>query len=89
MNSRQSAARYLQSIQSEFPPEAAAHLSRAAEIYGEIAQVLGDNRKYAPYEWELPEGGSWDADMRKAEVQVLRQVLELERTAIAEIEAAL
>ncbi len=89
MHSRQSASRYLQSIQAEFPPEAAGHLANAATIYGEIAQVLEQNRKYAPYEWELPEGGSWDHAMRMSEAQALRQVLEMERAAIAEIEAAL
>lgn len=89
MHSREVAARYLREVVGEFPPEAAEHLSQAAGIYDEIALRLKQNRQYAPFKWELPEGGSWDAGMRQAEVQVLREVLELERRAVEELEAAL
>lgn len=89
MHSRQAAARYLRSILAELPLDAAGHVLSAAETYEEAALTLEQNRQYAPFKWELPEGASWDADMRQAEVAALREVLRLERRAVEKMEAAL
>lgn len=89
MHSREKAARYLRDVLAEFPTDAAEHLMHAADNYEEIALKLEKNRQYAPFKWELPEGGSWDAGMRQAEVLVLQDVLELERRAVEELTEAL
>jgi hypothetical protein len=88
------AACYLRGVADEFPPEAAKHLRRAAELYARMSdEVLRDKEHcvvtIAPYPWALKEGKTWTSEMRREQLRRLRAALPLEREAIQEIEAAL
>jgi hypothetical protein len=91
---RDAAARYLRAVASEFGPQAAPHLRKAAECYDKLANhVLRDAQHcvvtVAPYPWTLKQGESWTAETRQGQIQRLKAALPLEREALAEIEKAL
>ena len=91
---RDSAARYLRGIAGEFPPEAAARLRKAADLYDQLANhVLRDEEHcvvtVAPYAFFLKEGETWTAERRAEQVRRLQAAFPLERRAVHEIEEAL
>jgi hypothetical protein len=89
-DARASAARYLGALRDEFASISTAgnHLSAATEIYGRIAQVLGDGQRNAPFPSQLGEG-LWTRGMRHEQAGVLAAVLALEKEAVFELQAAL
>jgi len=89
IDAREAAVRYLKSIGKEFDAESAKHLSAAMNVYEEILGKLKEGWKYAPFPWQLQEGESWTKEMRHSEAEVLKEVLTMEKKAIAEIEKAL
>ena len=91
---RDVAAKYLREVAGEFPPEGAAHLQKAAELYDEMAnRVLRDEEHcvvtIAPYAFALKPGETWTAAQRAEQVRRLEAAFSLERRAVHEIEEAL
>jgi hypothetical protein len=89
VDARDAAVRYLRSIGEEFGTESALHLSRAADLYKEIAGRLKDGRSYAPTSWQLKDGEHWTKEMRHAQSGVLGEVVPLEREAVDQLGTAL
>ena len=89
VDAREAAVRYLKLIGKEFDGESSTHLSTTMKIYEEVVNKLKEGWKYAPFPWQLKQGESWTKEMRHSEAEVLKEVLTLERKAIAEIEKAL
>ncbi len=91
LDARASAAIYLRSIAGEFEQDAAAHLLKAAELYQQIFDVLTKRcpTEIAPMPWMLKEGESWTQEMRDFQAECLKDVVPIERKAIAEMEKAL
>ena len=88
------AARYLRDTAKAFDSDVSAHLLRAADAYEDVStRILADASTaagaIAPYEWTLPDGRSWDGEMRGEQVRRLREAEARERNAIAEIKHAL
>ncbi len=89
VDAREAAVRYLKSIEKEFDGESAKHLSNATKLYEEVVGKLKEGWKHAPFPWQLKEGERWTKEMRHAEASVLKDVLTLEKKAVAEIEKIL
>lgn len=89
VDARMAAVRYLKSIETEFDGESAKRLTKTAKIYEEVVAKLKEGWKYAPFPWQVKEGEHWTKEMRHAEASVLKDVLTLERKAVAEIEKIL
>ncbi|MHB0938679.1 MAG: hypothetical protein ACYC6A_19970 [Armatimonadota bacterium] len=92
--SRGAAARYLREIAAQYPPAAADHLRRAAEIYNDMADKVLSDREHAviavaPYPWGLKPGEQWLPAQIRQQVERLEKALPLEKAAIGEIEQAL
>jgi len=92
--SRGVAARYLREIAAQYPPAAADHLRRAADLYDEMAtRVLTDKEHsyiaVAPYPWGLKAGEQWQPAQIRQQVERLEKALPLEKAAIEEIQQAL
>ena len=88
------AARYLREMAAQYPPAAADHLHRAADLYDEMAtRVLTDKEHcvvtVAPYPWGLKAGEQWQPAQIRQQVERLEKALPLEKAAIGEIEQAL
>jgi hypothetical protein len=93
MDARAAGAKYLRSIASQFKPEAAASLTRAAGLYEQIAQAIGKGREGLPtlvglYPWKLDGGKAWTREMRHAEADILKDCVKLEQQALAELSHA-
>jgi hypothetical protein len=88
MDCRAAATRYLYAIADELPAARAKRLVKAANLYGQIVDVLGDMRGMVPFPAQLDEA-TYAREQRRAQVETLRQALGLERRAILEIEQAL
>jgi hypothetical protein len=88
MDCRSAATRYLYSIADEFPAARTKRLVKAAGLYGQIVDALGDMRGMVPFPAQLGEA-TYAREQRRAQAETLRQALGLERRAILEIEQAL
>ncbi len=84
-DAREAAVRYLRSVQEDLTGPGATHLSKAADLYEQIAAKFREGHKNAPYRHQLV----WPKPMRHAQAAILKEALALERQAIAEIEKAL
>ena len=85
---RAAASRYLRSIASAFRAPARQHLLDAAGIYEQVVGALEAGRSNVPW----PFSGkvrAWPKKQRQAQAETLKQVLALEKKAIADIEKAL
>lgn len=89
IDARTQAAGYLRSIGDEFTDEASEHLARAAGLYDDTVKLLDAGRENVPWPWQLEKLKDWTKKKRHAEAAALKEVLALERKAIAEIERAL
>ncbi|MBI2939085.1 MAG: hypothetical protein HYY04_01500 [Chloroflexi bacterium] len=92
IDARSAAATYLTAIAAEVAPDARSHLLAAVSLYRQLAaEVLAkpSPTAIAPYPWTLAEGQRWTADIRRAQVERLREARELDRQAVAAIERAL
>jgi hypothetical protein len=91
-HARASAAIHLRAVAGEFSAEAAAHLLKAADLYEkEQRDVLSKKcpTDIAPMPWFLKEGKTWLADLRHEQAAILKEALEADKQAVAEIESAL
>jgi len=78
IDARSCAVKYLQE-EANTLEASSGNLLYAAKIYSQIVNVLKNGRKYALYPWEE---GSWGPEERKKEIEVLKEVLKLEKEAI-------
>ncbi len=85
---RAAATRYLHSIADEFPAARAERLVKAADLYGQIVDVLADMQGMVPFPGQVGEAG-YPGEQRRAQAETLTEALGLERRAILEIEQAL
>jgi hypothetical protein len=83
---RSAAVRYLKSIQKDFGEKSAAHLSKTSDLYKQEVDKLraGAVNILGPCDEK-----KWTPEMRRAEAAMLKECLELEKQAIAEIKAAI
>jgi hypothetical protein len=88
-NCREAAGVYLRSIAEELDEEAADHLLNAAELFDRIRTALNAERECAPFPWRITEENPWTEERRARERELLKQALEMDRRAFAEIEQAL
>ena len=88
LDARAAAARYLSDIERDFEGQGAVCLHNAARLYEQIAAKLCDGQKHAPFPSQL-NGRPWTREMRHAQAAVLKEALESERLAVAEIEKLL
>ena len=91
IDARGCAVAYLREVAGEFDADVGEHLLKAADHYeAEVAALMPKcSTEIAPMAWMLEEGRSWDQPMRERQAAITERVLELDRQAIAEIEAAL
>jgi Fe-S cluster biosynthesis and repair protein YggX len=85
VDARSSAARYLESVRSHFNPKASAHVTKAANLYCKVAEKLANGMKFAPFPGQSEGGKLWNKDMRQAEIEILNDVILLEKNAINEL----
>jgi hypothetical protein len=88
IDARASAARYLRMIRSEYSPAAADHLSRAADMYDQVASALKLALPLAPNPWSQPKA-PWTDDMRRRQSAMLKATMAVEHQALAEIAGAI
>jgi beta-lactamase regulating signal transducer with metallopeptidase domain len=89
IDARRCASKYLPMTQNQFWPEGATHIARAAGLYGQITAKLEAGWKTTRFPWQVAKDGPFTPQMRMAEAAVLKEVRDLERQAIGELEAAL
>jgi hypothetical protein len=85
LDARLSAARYLHDAAREVPEATAQHVKLAGEAYQREAAALETARPIAPFPWQ---NRAWTATDRREQSRILKQALEQERQALAEIRAA-
>ena len=85
LTSRRAAAEYLRRVADELGGDAALPLRAASERYDGIAQRLDDGRDCVKHPWDE----AWTPENRTKEAGMLRDSLEDERAAVAEIRKAL
>ena len=71
----------------EFEEARATHLSKAADLYEEVLEKLKGGWRYVPRAPELRDG--WAREIRRAEAEVLKEALGLERKAVDELRVVL
>ncbi|MCC7145851.1 MAG: hypothetical protein IT443_05350 [Phycisphaeraceae bacterium] len=91
IDARRCAAAYLTQIAGNFDAPAAAHLRAAAQTYTQLADALSQPcpTEIAPMPRMLQPGQAWTQEMRHRQAQILAQARDLDRQALAEIQAAL
>jgi hypothetical protein len=92
VDAREAAAAYLKTVPAELGRPTAAHLGRATDLYEELVAELKSVRSAVPLPAWLLGGNTpqaWSEEMRNTQARALRQSLQLERLAIAELEKAL
>jgi hypothetical protein len=89
IDARRAAAIYLRSAAVELGSPAAPPLRRAADHYDRLWRTLDKKRELAPYPWQVTPARPWTAAMRQSQAGLLEEAQALERSAVAEIEAAL
>ena len=85
---RAAASRYLRSVASQFPAKSRQHVLDAAGIYEQVVGALEAGRGNVPWPWGK-KTLKWPKEQRQGQAETLKQVLALEKKAIAEIEKAL
>ena len=93
MDARAAGAKYLRSIAPQFKPEAAQCLVDAAGLYEQIAQTIRKGREGLPpaaglFPWRLDGGKAWTADMRHFQAAILKECLDAEQKALAQLSRA-
>ncbi len=93
-SSRLAAETYLRSVAEDFEQPVRGQLCEIAGVYQRVHQLLGKKRPEYACAWSLQPwriGGlkKWTPAMRLAEADALREALDLERHAIAAVEALL
>jgi hypothetical protein len=66
--------------------EAKTHCEEAAKLYQEEVDILKDARDYVKYPQNIKSGPKWSADMRAYQIEALRQALEKDKAAVAELD---
>ncbi|MGD8700676.1 MAG: hypothetical protein PVJ43_15375, partial [Gemmatimonadales bacterium] len=89
VDARRSAAEYLRNVREQLPEEVGSHLDQAAAHYDSMAQTLEAGWANVPWPRQLTSVSDWTDEHRRNEAALLRQVVELERQAVSEIERAL
>lgn len=94
LDARESAARYLASHSDLLGHELRGPLLHLAGIYGQIVAVLRECMQYMPKSEDVPESRgpdpeNWTPEMRYAQVDALRTVVEFEREALGTCEQIL
>ncbi len=83
---------YLRTVAPEFSPAQRAHLLAAADLYWQMAKEVLTGAEcpltIAPRPWDLPKGATWTNQMRQEELRRLRLAFELEKQAVAHLQAA-
>ena len=92
-NAREMADKYLQWAAPQLNPSAATHLTKAADLYAQMHQTMWKQRGDLPQPWSLMpwrlKPDQWTPQMRQAQAKVLRELLALEKQAMAELDQAL
>jgi len=83
-SARKSAYQYLEEIAAEFDAKTSAAILKAAALYEEVYDALGDEHKIAPGPWDIKEE-EWSQDVRNAQADVLDRASEKERLAVQEL----
>jgi hypothetical protein len=91
---RRSAAAYLDEIAADYDAPIRSQLAEIARQYHQMHDILGRSRPEFACAWSLMPwriGGvnKWTPAMRRVQAEILREVLELERRAVAKIQEVL
>lgn len=89
IDARSSAMKYLRNHKDAFGAPVSVHLANAADLNEKEMVLLSENRKYAPFTWELKENQHWTQADRDKEAKILGKALSINKAAVAEIESAL
>jgi hypothetical protein len=87
-NAREAASDYLRSVSEELDEGASDCLLRAADLFARLHKNLHAQWSCAPYPWWLSEEKPWTQERKAKERQLLKESLDLDRRAFAEIEDA-
>ncbi len=85
IDARKAAAAYLAFQSERYTGKASTRIARAANLYAEQAELLTSARSFVSWEWNLP-SNPWTAEMRASQAQVLLSALEIETSAVNEIQ---
>jgi len=93
-SARLNAERYLGEVASEFAEPVRSRLSELAGLYGRMHRTLARTRPefncvWSLQPWELKSPANWTREIRAKESQLLREMLAIEREAVAKVEALL
>jgi len=90
---RLAAEKYLRIVAADLPDAARPALLAAADLYEGLHKTLGAERSefacaWSLMPWHVGSLANWTPQVRKAQAKVLRELLEIERKAIGQIEKA-
>jgi hypothetical protein len=67
LDARKAAARYLHAVAGDLGPTGKAQVEQAADLYEQIATLLGQGQRHAPFPQQLKDK-EWTSEMRHAEL---------------------
>lgn len=85
LDARQCATGYLKFVIEILGRKFQTPLSKAAEYYIQIAEILQKGMEMIVWDWEFAKGAKWTEMMRKDQANILKDALAIERKGINEI----
>lgn len=89
LDARKSAVTYLLSVKDELGLNCSKHLLKASDLYEKETKLLVNMRKQMIIPWEDKTKEPWSDKNRHAQIEVLKQSLELERKAVEQLDLAI